>query len=267
MYSIAILTYHSLDTSGSVVSVAPSDFADQMRALADSGYRGIALREATAYRAATDAWPDRCVVLTFDDGYANFHEAALPILMRCGFAATIFLVSAHVGGQNDWERPPVRLGARSMLSWSQVAELCAAGIEVAAHTKTHPDLARLSPTAAEEEIAASRAQIEDRLGRPVESFAYPYGSVSRPAREIVAREFRAACTVELKRADGEAMHELPRVDTYYFRSARRFARLANGELDRYLAVRRWGRLMRRTLSPAPRAQHTVTAVAGEPFPD
>lgn len=265
MRSTAILTYHSLDTSGSLVSVAPRDFADQMGALADSGYRGIALREATAYRAARGTWPDRCVVLTFDDGYANFHETALPILMRHGFAATVFLVSGHVGGQNDWERPLARLGARSMLSWAQIAELCAAGMEVAAHTKTHPDLSRLSPAAAEEEIAASRAQIEDRLGRPVESFAYPYGSVSRPARDIVAREFRAACTVELRRAAGEAMHELPRVDMYYIRSGRTLTRLANGELDRYLAVRRWGRGMRQTLRPAPRPQHTVTAAAGEPF--
>jgi peptidoglycan/xylan/chitin deacetylase (PgdA/CDA1 family) len=261
MRPIAILTYHSIDTSGSAVSVAPGVLADQMAVLADLGYRGVTLREATAYRTANGAWPDRCVVLTFDDGYASFHEAALPTLTRHGFTATVFLVSGHIGGRNDWEPPFPRLGTRAMLTWSQVAELSAAGMEIAAHTKTHPDLARLLPETAAEEIIASRVEIEEQLGQPIESFAYPYGSVSAPAAAIAAREFRAACTVELKQARGEAMHLLPRVDAYYVQGAGALARLVNGELDRYLALRRWARAVRRTLTSTSRTSFAHSAPA------
>jgi peptidoglycan/xylan/chitin deacetylase (PgdA/CDA1 family) len=267
MRSAAILTYHSLDTSGSVVSVAPRDFGDQMATLGHLGYRGITLREATVCREASGTWPDRCVVLTFDDGYANFHEVALPILTHHGFTATIFLVSRHMGGDNNWERPPALLGRRPMLSWGQVADLSAAGMEIGAHTKTHPDLARLSLQAAEDEILAGRTEIEEQVGRRVESFAYPYGSVSGMALRIVAREFTAACTTVLKRADCEPLHELPRIDMHYIRSGRAFERLLNGELDRYLAIRRWGRVMRQTLRSAARPHKTMTASAAGPCPD
>lgn len=262
--ALPILMYHSLDSSGSVVSVAPRDFADGMAALAHLGYRGITLRKAAAHRQAHGTWPDRCVVLTFDDGYANFHEVALPVLTRHGFAATVFLVSGHVGGQNDWEPPLAQLGVCPMLSWGQVGELSAAGMEIGAHTKTHPDLAQLSPQAAQDEIVAARAEIEEHMGRRVESFAYPYGSLNGVARQIVAREFQAACTTVLKRADREPLHELPRIEMHYIRSRRTLERLLNGELDRYLAVRRWGRVMRQTLRSTRRAQKTITTSPAEP---
>ena len=99
--SLPILTYHSLDLSGSVVSVAPADFADHIACLADLGFRSITLRDAVLHRQRTGEWPTPAVVLTFDDGYANVHATALPILTRHRFVATIFVVSGHVGGRND----------------------------------------------------------------------------------------------------------------------------------------------------------------------
>ena len=120
---LAILTYHSLDLSGSVLSVAPQQFAEHMAHLAHLGLQGMALREAVAHRNAHGTWPERGVVLTFDDGYANCYEAALPVLRQHGFTATVFLVSGHMGGYNDWEPPLERLGTQPMLNWEQVAAL------------------------------------------------------------------------------------------------------------------------------------------------
>ncbi len=242
MQSIAILAYHSLDTSGSVVSVRPQVFAEQMATLADLGHRGIALRDAVAQREANGSWPDNSVVITFDDGFANVHERALPVLVQHGFAATVFLVSAYVGRYNDWETPPAGLGRRAVVSWSQARELAAAGLELGGHTRTHPDLRTLRRDRVEQEIAAGKHEIEAQLDRPVESFAYPYGRVAADAASIVSREFRAACTTVLRRASDEVLHRLPRVDAYYIRSPRSLCRLIQGRLDGYLMVRRWGRL-------------------------
>lgn len=248
MNSLAILTYHSLDTSGSVVSVAPQAFADQMSTLAEAGFCGVSLREALSHREAHAAWPERCVALTFDDGFANFYEEAMPALVRHSFTATVFVISGYVGGRNDWAPPPARLGLREMLTWPQIAEMSAAGIEIGVHTRNHKDLRQLSTAEAQEEIGGSRVEIEDRLGQPVDSFAYPFGYVSPTSLEIVQREFRAACTTVLRRASAEPLHELPRVDMYYLRAARQLSQLLEARLDRYLTVRRLARMARATLT-------------------
>jgi peptidoglycan/xylan/chitin deacetylase (PgdA/CDA1 family) len=244
---LSILTYHSLDTSGSVVSVAPEDFARQMACIAESGYRGIALREAVAHREAMGDWPDQSVVLTFDDGFRNFYDEGMPVLERHGFTATVFIVSDYMGRRNDWEIPPAGLGSRAILKWSEAVELSANGIEIGSHTKTHPDLRRLSEAEAQQEIVGSRIEIEQRLGQRVESFAYPFGEANPFAREYVEKEFQAACTTVLQRANGEPLHNLPRVDMYYLRKDHRLEQLLNGKLDRYLTVRSLGRTVRRAI--------------------
>lgn len=221
-----------------------------MSLLAESGFRGVSLREALIHRESHNAWPERSVALTFDDGYANFYEVAATELTSRGFTATVFVVSGHVGGVNDWEPPPVGLGSRPMLSWSQLSELSSAGIEIGAHTRRHRDLRRLSTPEALDEICGSRSEIEDRVGRSVESFAYPFGYTNPDALEIVRREFRAACTTVLRRAGRDPLHELPRVDMYYLRAPRRLWRLLDGGLDRYLTIRRLARSARSFMASA-----------------
>lgn len=245
MRSIAILTYHSLDASGSVVSVAPNVFTQQMACIAELGYRAIALRDALAYREANGVWPEQSVVLTFDDGYLNFEEHALPVLTRHDFSATVFVVSGYVGGWNDWADPPAHLGTRPLLLWEQIAELAATGIEIGSHGKSHRDLGRVAQRDLEDEIVASRSAIEQRTGQAVESFAYPFGTVTEPTRAIVRRVYRAACTTVLERAAGQPSDALPRVDMYYVRSRAMLANLLAGRLDTYLMLRRWARAIRR----------------------
>jgi peptidoglycan/xylan/chitin deacetylase (PgdA/CDA1 family) len=254
---LPILMYHSLDRSGSVVSVAPGTFGDHMDCLAGKGLRGIALRDAVAHRSTYGCWPARCVVLTFDDGYANFLDAGLPILQRHRFTATVFLVSGHSGGRNDWGPPPPGLGMLPILSWHQARDLAAGGIEIGAHTRSHPDLRRLAAPAAEGEIAGCRRDIEDQLGVLVESFAYPFGYAGPLSMAIVRREFRAACTTVLRQAGDDDLHSLPRVDMYYIGSGSRLERLLNGDLAGYLLLRRWGRSVRRVL-----ATGSATAAGG-----
>ena len=247
MKPISILTYHSIDMSGSVVSCAPRDFADQMMHLSDEGFRGVSLNEAVTHRERHGSWPHKSVALTFDDGFSNFYQCALPVLMKHGFAATVFIISGHMNGVNDWDKPPAQLGTQKMLSWQQASELAASGIEIGSHTRSHPDLRLCDPERAQREMSDSRKEIEDHLGCEVNNFAYPYGGTSRTLCSLAAKEFSAACTTQLRRANSDALDSLPRIDMYYLRSQRSFQRLLKGELDQYLAVRSVGRAIRSVL--------------------
>lgn len=244
MSALTILTWHSIDPGGSVISIAPQLFSKQMDAIAAAGFRGVSLREAVRHREMNGRWPGKTVVLTFDDGYENFSSFALPAILRHGFSATVFLISRHMGGINDWGPAPEGLGRQKMMSWNQVREMSSAGIEAGAHTRTHPDLRMLGNDALNEEISGSRREIEDEIGSPVETFAYPFGYLNEAACRIVGAEFRAACTTSLSRVTGEDPHLLPRLDIYYLRDLSRFSRAIEGRLDGYLRVRRWGRSVR-----------------------
>jgi len=247
MNSISILMYHSIDASGSVVSCAPETFAAQMSQIVQEGFRGISLSEAVAYRQDHGSWPEKSVALTFDDGFANVYEAALPVLAQHNFGATVFVVSGRMGQLNDWAKPPARLGVQKMLSWEQVAELADARIEIGSHTKTHPDLTGCAADRVLQELSESRKEIEEHLGHTVKSFAYPFGAINGRVCSLAAGEFAAACTTELRRANDDPLDRLPRVDTYYLRNSNTLSRLLRGQLDSYLSIRRWGRWARRVV--------------------
>ena len=248
MNAISILTYHSIDVSGSVVSCAPQDFSDQMTYLSDEGFCGVSLREAVAHRQRHGSWREKSAVLTFDDGFANFYEDALPVLMKHNFTATVFVISGHMNGVNDWAKPPKELGSQKMLSWEQVSELAASGIEIGSHTRTHPDLRRCGLETAKLEMSDSRKEIENHLGCTVDSFAYPYGATSSALNTLAANEFSAACTTQLRRANSDPLESLPRIDMYYIGSQRKLQRLLGGHLDQYLALRSAGRAIRGVLT-------------------
>lgn len=99
---IPILCYHSIDVSGSLISTSPALFASHMAYLAASHYRVVSMAEAVECCTNGDPVDRRTVVLTFDDGYANNHEDALPILKRYGFRATFYIATGFVGGRASW---------------------------------------------------------------------------------------------------------------------------------------------------------------------
>ena len=109
---VPILTYHSIDDSGSIVSVEPSVFREQMERLCDAGYVSITLGEYVEKRLQKQEIGDKTLILTFDDGYENFLTDAYPVLADCSFTATVFLVTDRCGGYNDWSGNPPQLRRR-----------------------------------------------------------------------------------------------------------------------------------------------------------
>jgi peptidoglycan/xylan/chitin deacetylase (PgdA/CDA1 family) len=137
------------------------------------------------------------VVLTFDDGYADFYTDTLPELQRHGFTATLYVVTAFIGNTSRWLQRE-REAMRPLLTWPQLAEISASGIECGAHSHTHPALDMLPPSVARAEIIRSKELLEERLDQHVLSFAYPYGYYNTRVQEAVRTcGFTSACAVRL----------------------------------------------------------------------
>jgi peptidoglycan/xylan/chitin deacetylase (PgdA/CDA1 family) len=240
-----ILTYHSLDESGSVTSVPPRFFHEHMRSLARRGFVGISISELLNGWDDIAPLPARPVVLTFDDGFANLREHAAPVLSELGFRATIFVVSGRCGQTNDWPNQAPDIPRLPLLSWSELAQMATAGFEMGAHSVTHRPLPEMTQAEAEREIVESKTTIEERLGRKVSAFAYPFGMFSRANCEVVREHFRGACSVEMGKARRENdRHQLPRVDVYYLRHPALFQLFETLPGQAYLGLRGAGRSVR-----------------------
>jgi peptidoglycan/xylan/chitin deacetylase (PgdA/CDA1 family) len=211
----AILTYHSVDDTGSVISLDPATFRRHVAWLASGRVRVVPLQALPELPADEDA-----IAITFDDGLASFGEIAAPMLRDHGLPVTLFVVSEAVGGDNAWRgRRDAGIPLFRVLHWDELGRLAEAGVTIGAHSCTHPALSALDAGTAEREIVSSRERLEQRLGVTVVTFAYPYGAVGETARAVVAREFRYGCTTRLAAlspADDPAL--LPRLDTYYLRA-------------------------------------------------
>ena len=212
----AILTYHSVDDSGSVISIDESVFRRHVKWLASGRAQVVSLDELASVPDSTDA-----VAITFDDGLESFARIAAPLLADHGLPATLFVVTDAVGSTNVWRgRRDPGIPVFSLLDWDALGKLAAGGVTLGAHTCTHPNLARVAPDVAEREIVASQARLTRELGVDVTTFAYPYGGVSAAARDAVAREFRVGVTTRLATlAPHDDPARLPRLDSYYLRAA------------------------------------------------
>ena len=170
---IPILTYHSIDDSGSVVSTSPQKFREQVGHLSEAGFRVMTVGEVVNCLRNDTPAPERAVSIAFDDGYGNVFTDAYPILQEYGFTATVFLITDYCGRHSDWPGNLPTLARRPLLSWSQIKEMRQNGIEFGAHTRTHPDLTLLARPQLVDEISQSKSEIEDRTGSVGTTFAYP----------------------------------------------------------------------------------------------
>ncbi|HEX6314188.1 MAG TPA: polysaccharide deacetylase family protein [Gemmatimonadaceae bacterium] len=207
----AILTWHSIDDSGSPISVSRSVFADQVRFLASGRVRVVPL--ASILSAEGDA-----VALTFDDAFANFSDGAWPALRDVGLPATVFVVTDRVGDRNRWSgHPEPGIPDLPLADWEALGRLAAEGVEIGCHSRRHPRLNAIGDEALEDETRGGRDVLRQRLGVTASSYCYPYGAVGRRERDAVARHFERAVTTEHRlMAEVEDALLMPRLDLYYF---------------------------------------------------
>ena len=219
-----------------------SSFRGQMQALASGGTKVVPL--ADIEHAAGDA-----VAITFDDGFSNFADSALPVLEEHGFPSTLFVVTRKAGLSNDWEQPSVSLRVPSLplLDWDGVRAVAARGVEIGAHTRTHPDLTGVSAAQLADEVAGSAEDIARETGRSPSSFAFPYGGLDTAAAEKVAETFAISCTTDFRLIGQDLSGRLlPRIDAFYFRGNRMLSAFGTGRFRGFVAARRFGRAVRRS---------------------
>ena len=166
------------------ITTSPARFERQMRWLARRGYTGICPADWVRWLREGKGLPRKPVLLTFDDGYADLAEHALPILRRHGFGAVVFIVTGQVGGTNAWDEARGSATLRLMTA-EQIRDWADQGIEFGAHGRKHADLTTLSARDLAEEVTGSVSDLAAILGSRVVSFAYPYGFYNQAVRDCV----------------------------------------------------------------------------------
>jgi peptidoglycan/xylan/chitin deacetylase (PgdA/CDA1 family) len=196
---LPVLMYHHVGQPQPGVprslTVSQEQFEGQIRWLARRGYVGICPADWLAWCREGKPLPPRPVLLTFDDGYADLLKHAVPVLKRYGFGAAVFVVSGQIGGTNIWDgAQPVPFGR--LLAADEIRELAALGIEIGAHSHSHPDLRALSEEELGEEVAGSARDLGVICNRQILSFAYPYGHHDGRVRDRVRATYDLAYTTE-----------------------------------------------------------------------
>ncbi|MFQ5812535.1 MAG: polysaccharide deacetylase family protein [Anaerolineae bacterium] len=178
---VPILMYHHIavpppdaDTIRRDLSVAPSDFEEQLRYLTKAGYHSITLRNLIYYLTIGKRLPRQPIILTFDDGYRDNYTHAYPLLKKHGFVGTFFLITAPIDQEHE-----------EYLSWDQVKEMSAGGMEFEPHTYTHPDLRGQPVDYIVWQIMASKEAIEERTGKTSRFFSYPSGRYDQQVVDVL----------------------------------------------------------------------------------
>lgn len=188
-----VLLYHSVQQDPSswicAFTVSPATLARHLGLLVASGRTPVTVSQLRDGLAGRRGLPERPVVVTIDDGFADTLTAAAPILRQHAVCSTVYVTTGFVTGTSP--------GGDRMLDWSQVAELRAQGHEIGAHSVTHPQLDTLTRRAAWHEIRDGKNILEDRLGEQVRTFAYPHGYSSPVVRRLTRQAgFESACSVK-----------------------------------------------------------------------
>jgi peptidoglycan/xylan/chitin deacetylase (PgdA/CDA1 family) len=177
---VVILLYHRVGGGGGEIDLPAALFERQLATLAERE-RVLTLDQAVA------GGHQGGVVVTVDDGYRDFHDTVLPLLVRYRVPAVLYLATGLVAGESSAPDPA------EALTWAQLAEAVATGlVTVGAHTHGHTDLSRATERVCQDEMARSKGLVEDRLDVACRHFAYPWAVASPVADRAARRLFDTA---------------------------------------------------------------------------
>jgi len=235
----AIITFHSIDNSDSVLSYKSASFADLIRSLSESDIPILNLNELL------NPTVTKGVSITFDDGMKSVFTEALPILRDFDIPAHLYLTTSVINKNNQWATQPSGAPYFEMLSWDEIEELHSSGIYIESHTNTHPDMRQLNYSELENECSLSDNLIEQRLGRRPEHFAYPYGYSNKVVNDYVRNRYKTTVTTEFRiLSDNDDSARLPRLDSYYLQPKWLRRNIFKPQSNMYLKLRGWMRTVR-----------------------
>ncbi len=178
---VPILMYHHIQDLANDATelqltwtVSPQNFDAQMALVAQRGFHTITMGQLVVHLKDGKPLPTKPIIVSFDDGWEEQYASAFPILKKYHLIGTFFVYTQ-----------PLDHG--QFMTWAQLKEMSAAGMDIQAHTLTHPHLRTLSPDEAMKEIADSKSIIEKHLGKPVVAFDYPFGEYNASIVDMVKR--------------------------------------------------------------------------------
>jgi peptidoglycan/xylan/chitin deacetylase (PgdA/CDA1 family) len=240
----AILTYHSIDGSGSPISCTPEAFERHLTWMSSGRVTVTTLEGLIKSPPDCDA-----VAVTFDDAFTNFADVAVPRLSERGIPVTLFVVTGRTGETNRWDDDASQWTPRlPLLDWPALVRIRHQGVSIGAHSRTHADLTAIDSDQLREEVAGSADDLEREMGVRPTAFAYPFGRVNAFVSKAVGEVFPFACTAELRTLDDHvAPTLLPRLDMYYFREAGQLEGWGTPTFGAYIGIRRGLRTLRTAL--------------------
>jgi len=228
----AILTFHSIDNSGAIVSYPVKLFALLLEKLLRANIPVISLDEMLSEVTKQG------VVITFDDGMKSVYQNALPILKEYNMPAHIFIATGAIDTGEISADQPISVPKFEMLNWDEVAKLHENGINIEAHTHTHPDLRLLGEHQIINEFNVSNESIMSKTGVKPGYFAYPFGYHNEMVRQCAQSVYKASVTTELKSiSEVSDTAALPRLDSYYFQSPKSIEYIDSYLMSLYLGIR------------------------------
>ncbi len=242
---INVLMYHSISERVGPTNIPEKTFESQIGVLQECGYQAVSLADFAKWHAGELELSERAVVITFDDGFADFAEHAVPKLLKYNWSATNFIPTGKIGGCEDWDDGP----SRELLDWDQVIRLAGQGIDFGGHSVRHVDLTTLPPDDLHTEIRQSHDEIEKRLGTAPTSFAPPYGKLNETVRKEISKCYDISVGTRLDRADRQCnLFDVPRIEMHYFRDIDRWRAYLNGRAEWYFNTRK---ILRRVKASLP----------------
>lgn len=223
--------YHDIAvdrTSANRLAVPADAFAAQLSYLDSEGFETLTASAVASALVDGAQLPDRAVVITFDDGFADLYERVLPLLDRYHFTATAYVTTEWVRGFKSCHA--VRSPGK-MLSWQQIRDLADAGLEIGAHSCSHPQLDQLPNRYLEDELRISKVALENELQRPISGMAYPFGYSNTEVRRMAQRSgYEYACIVGNKLIDSSYdLFALPRLTIKRRTSINHFHHIVYGQ--------------------------------------
>jgi len=169
---VPVLAYHMIDDADDTYSVSAAEFEKQMQYLKENGYTAISLLEFAKAKKGKFTLPDKPIIITFDDGYANNYTTAMPIMEKYGMKGTMFMVANDIGKEDYFT-------VEQMKDWQ------AHHMEIGSHTANHVPLATLTSEQKKEEIVASKLLLEWKGLNTVFFMAYPFGSFDAESEQLL----------------------------------------------------------------------------------
>jgi peptidoglycan/xylan/chitin deacetylase (PgdA/CDA1 family) len=221
---VPILMYHHLeelsaehadDPDYQQLFVAPKAFEEQVAYLKDNGYQTITFAELVGAFNGEVGLPEKPVIITFDDGWDDIYSVAYPILKQYGMRATFFI-------STNWIE-----NLEGVVSWTQLEEMSAGGMEFGSHSVTHPYLTTADPEWMKYEIEGSKAALEEHTRKSITALAYPFGLYDDTVIAAVkAAGYLTACTIDPgATATADNLLTLPRTWVYDWTTIEDFAGL------------------------------------------